>query len=133
MVSEAQAGQARRKAESKMLTECLIESGEFTGGVWDEAALAYTEKIPLASYGGKCEWLAAGTSPREVDAAGQIVTLQSPLLKLPVEGSSSVKVGQSGRITANPLDPSLVGTRFRIAGDRNQTFSATRRFPVEVS
>lgn len=132
MRAERMLMRGRALAESLMPTECVIDSDEFTGGVWDEDLLDYTPRVPLPSYEGKCEWMAAGTTPREVDAAGQIVIVQSPELKLPVNGSERVLSGQMGRITANPLDPSLVGTEFRVAGNHSQSFGTTRRFPVEV-
>lgn len=122
----------RAAAEANMISECVIDSGEFTGGVWDEDLLDYTPKVPLPAYDGICEWKAATTSPREVDAAGQSVILQSPLLKLPVAASSLVAPGQEGTLTKNPLDPSLVGTKFRVSGDHGQTYGTSRRLTVEV-
>lgn len=133
MSAESTTFAGRAIAESLMVATCRIDSGEFTGGVWDEDILDYTPKVPVPSYEGRCEWKAAGTSPREVDAAGQILIVQSPMLKLPVEGSELVKPGQMGVIIDNPLDSSLVGTKFRISGNHTQTFGTARRFPVEVS
>lgn len=123
----------REQAESKMISECVIDSGEFTGGVWNEEILDYTPKVPLPSYEGICEWKAAGTAPRSVDAAGQILLIQAPTLKLPVEGSENVRPGQTGRITSNPNDRSLEGTEFIIDGNHSQTYSTARRLPVKVS
>lgn len=70
--------------------------------------------------------------PRDTDVIGQRIVEQSPIVSLPLATSASVHVDDEGEVTANPLDPGLVGFRFRIAGLHEQTHATARRFPVEV-
>lgn len=84
-------------------------------------------------YTGKCRLRFDFARVTEVQAAGQTVSDQRPVLSLPVLTSGDVLTNDVAEITANPLDPSLVGKKFRIAGVHAQSQATARRFPVEVS
>jgi hypothetical protein len=80
------------------------------------------------------------SQPRDVDAAGQRLAEQRPVVSMPIGTDSRIVTGSSaavavndvGEVLTNPNDPSIVGVRFRIAGTHDQTFSTARRLPVEV-
>lgn len=125
----------RAQAESMMQDRCVVERVT-AGTVLDEVTGEYTP-VTVRVYpvgvaaDGPCQFKAANTAVRDVEAAGQLLVEQSATLKLPVAGSEVVREGDVVTITASRFDPQLVGVRVRVAGSHHQTFATARRFPVE--
>lgn len=119
----------RRQAEALMSSTCTIT--RVTGRVLSESTGQYTDTTTVV-YSGKCELRFDSSVLNEVDGQARIATEQAPLLKLPVDGSAGVKVGDSGTLTAHPLDSGMVGLKFRVAGVHSKTRATARRLPLEV-
>lgn len=96
-----------------------------TGAVTDTTETVYT---------GKCRIRYRNQTVNPADSAAQVLTVQQLELSIPVNGTGSgdVLVDQVATIDTNPLDASMVGKTFRIAGVHAQTHATARRFPVEV-
>lgn len=92
------------------------------------------EDVPVTGviYSGKCRLRWPTATSAELNAGGQIMTVQTPELHLPVEASAAVEVGHLAVITANPLDPAIVGVHLRVRGMQFQTHATARRLQVEV-
>lgn len=130
-------------AEGRALAQALMDSTVRITRVTSKTPNRLTGKIDVTRaviYDGPARVRAPGSEPRDVDAAGQRFAEQTPTVSLPIaadsrvtEGSSAaVRVDDEGEITANDAAPGAVGTRFRIAGQHEQTHSTARRMPVEV-
>ncbi|MHB9004002.1 MAG: DUF6093 family protein [Coriobacteriia bacterium] len=119
----------RRQAEALMTSTCEIT--RVTGRTLSESTGQYTD-VTAVVYSGKCELRFDSAKLNEVDGQGQILVEQSPVVKLPVDGSADVKVGDVGTLTGHPLDSGLVGLTFRVAGLHSKTRATARRLPVEV-
>lgn len=65
------------------------------------------------------------------DDQGQMVTVQSAILSLPIATSSTVPIGTVFEITASQHDPGIVGRRCRVVGDHTQTDATARRLRVD--
>ena len=128
MIADGVTRMGRRQAEALMSSECEIS--EQTG----ETVNGDGEIVPVFTvvYSGKCKLRWPTATSAELNAGGQIMTVQTPELHLPVEGSGDVRVGHLATIIANPLDAALVGTRLRVRGVQFQTFATARRLQVEV-
>jgi hypothetical protein len=120
--------QGRVFTEAQMISTCVVRR---VVRVWDESSGEYTEQN-VDVYSGPCLFKFDTTVVREVDVQGQGLVEQQPLLKLPVTTSGDVRVDDIAVLTVNPLDPSWVGKRLRIAGVHGHTYATARRFPVEV-
>lgn len=120
----------RRHAEAQMISACIIR--RITGRVLNESTGQY-EDTWLTVYTGKCEFKFNHGSFEDIDAASQQMTQQRPILKVPVNGTANVEVGDVVELTAHPLDAGMVGQTFRIGGLHSKTFATSRRFPVEVT
>jgi len=83
-------------------------------------------------YEGPCEFKQGGTQAANVESAGQLLTAQDSILKLPVKGTENVEAGDVWECTANPLDEALVGLKATLKPGGAQTFATSRRFVVEV-
>lgn len=117
----------RRFAESRMLSTCAIT--RVTGKVLDETTGVYTPTVEPV-YTGKCHLQLA--TPRVFARASQdqLLTEQQPILKLPVDGTGGITVGDVATITNSPLDESQVGLTLKIAGVHSATYATARRLPV---
>lgn len=124
-------GMGRRQAEALMESTCTIRkvtgqsTNSSTGAVTDTTETVYT---------GKCRIRYRNQTVNPADSASQILTVQQLELSIPVtaSGSGNVLVDHVATIDTNPLDTSMVGKTFRIAGVHAQTHATARRFPVEV-
>jgi len=129
MTAESTILQGREMAESLMTSTCTI-------GVTEESVHPVTfETITTVietHYTGPCRLRFPGSTVSELDAGSQRITDQTAILSIPV-GNVTIRTDDGGEILTNPLDPSLVGTKFRISGDHSQTYATARRFPVEIT
>ena len=130
MSAESVIRQGRQFQESQFLSTCTISRRSGSPVLNEETGdYEYTSELV---YSGPCLLKFGQMQPRDLDAQGQLLTEQTPTLKLPVEGSENVNEDDTGVIDSNLLDAGLVGTTFRIAGLHAQTLATARRFPVEV-
>lgn len=127
MTIERHVQNGRRLAEQLMLT--TVEIGTETEG-YDPETGQPTIEIE-AVYTGKAKIRQQSVNATDQSAGGQGYSIQSFILSLPMEGSSEVGTDMAMKVTANPLDTSLVGRTFRIAGSSGQTIATARRFEIE--
>lgn len=88
-------------------------------------------------YDGPAELLFRDNSPRDIDASGQRLAEQQPLIKLPIEGAKAIDAARVrkddvGEVTACEHDPGSVGVSFRVTGIFAKSNATSRRLPVEV-
>ena len=121
----------RRQAEALMESTCTITKVA-TGSIDSETGLR--EQPTTAVYTGKCRLRLPSATAVDVDAAAQILARQTPEISIPVEavGSGDVRPDMIVTVTANPLDSSVVGQRFRVRGIQFQTHATARRLQVEL-
>jgi hypothetical protein len=121
----------RRQAEALMESTCTITK-QATGSV--DPTTALRTQTTATVYSGKCRLRFPTGAADDIDAAAQILARQTPTVSIPVEaaGSGDVRPDMILTITANPLDPSLVGIRFRVRGIQFQTHATARRLQVEL-
>ncbi|WP_147305307.1 DUF6093 family protein [Subtercola boreus] len=129
-IADGTLGMGRKLAQSLMPDTCDI-GFDTPGTVLDDATGGYGSTFTPV-YSGPCEYMAPHRLGSDVDAAGQILTDQNAILKLPVMTSLGVKKNMVAIITAARNDPALVGTRCRITGPFAGSYVTARRFPVEV-
>jgi hypothetical protein len=104
---------------------------------WDEATLSYTG-TPVTVYQGQCELKVQYRNPNAAYVPGQAESSQMGHLKLPVEtpadaigSSAAVDDGMDLEVIASATDPGLVGKKFKIRGQGNQSNVTTLRFVLE--
>lgn len=117
----------RRQAEALMESACVItRAGETTTDP------VTGEDVPTSTtiYTGKCRLKFPNAQATQVEAAGQLLATQFPVLSLPVDGSAGVLMDDVATVTS-PLDPDVTVVA-RIAGLHSQTHATARRFPLEV-
>jgi len=88
-------------------------------------------------YDGPAEVMFPDNAPRDVDAVGQRLAEQQPLVKLPLVGekaaaAASVRKDDEGTVTASEHDLGNVGVTFRVTGIFAKSNATSRRLPVEV-
>lgn len=88
-------------------------------------------------YTGPAELKFPDAQPHDVDAGGQRLAEQQPLVKLPITGpkastAAAIRKDDVGEVLANPDDPTIIGTTFRVTGIHAQSNATARRLPVEV-
>lgn len=126
----------RLQAEALMQDRCVVERVT-AGTVLDEETGEYLPTrvrvyppADSADLDGICQFNAANTAVRDVEAVGQLLVEQAATLKLPIATSLEVREGDVATITESRFDAQLVGVQIRIAGTHHQTFATARRFPV---
>lgn len=127
----------RAQAESLMVDRWVVEEvtpgtvlNEDTGEYEDTVVRVYpTPGSPDPDGPGK--FTAANTAVNDVDAAGQLLVVQSATLALPVVGSELVREGHVAQCVSSQNDPGMVGVRVRVEGPHHQTFATARRFRVK--
>jgi len=117
----------RAQAESMMLDTCTITRSVRT---WDEGTASWVD-APTTVYTGACEVKAENVQAAEADAQGQLLIVQSLILKLPVAASVDVAPGDVATLTVCRFDPQLVGKRLRVGASHHQSFATARRLPVK--
>lgn len=119
----------RAFAETRMTDRWVVE--EITaGGVLNEDTGEY-EGAVVGIYDGPGKFRAANTAALNVEAGGQLLTVQGATLALPVSTSAGVREGHMARCVASENDPALVGVKVRITGPARGTAITARRFRVE--
>jgi len=119
----------RTAAELRMVSACTIT--RVTGSSVDPATGAETPTVETI-YTGKCEVQFGDSLGHLTVLQGQQLAVQSPTLKLPIDGSAGVKTGDVATLTAHPLDVGKVGMVLKIVGDFTRDYATARRLQVEV-
>lgn len=124
----------RRAAEARMVDTCTIRRPDPNGNpVLDENTGQYLGPPPITVYSGKCEFQVSAVlaGAQNAEAAGDTVTVQDQLLKLPVEGdSASVRVDDTVTCDTSAHDPDLPGRRFRVDALHHESYATSRRLPI---
>lgn len=132
MTVERELMAGRREAEKLMVTQCKItRAGAGGEPVLDEETGDYIYPPSPTVYEGPCKIRRVGLSVRDVDAVGQLLTVQESILSLPIAGTDDVQVDDKLIVLSNPLDLALVGKQFRVKGTQEQTYATARRFAIE--
>jgi hypothetical protein len=118
----------RAQAESMMPDTCTI-TGEPTK-VWDEDTASWIE-TPNVKYTGVCEVKSENVQAAAVDQQGQLLVVQSLILKLPVDASTTVGAGDVAVLSSCVFDPQLVGKKLQIGAEHHQSYATARRLPVK--
>jgi hypothetical protein len=117
----------RREAERRMVTQCTIaRKGK---EVLNEETGDYETEMTVV-YSGRCKIRVSGLNVKEVDAAGQLLTVQQSILSLPMQ-AFDVRANDILSVVRNEYDDALGGMEFRIEGSFEQTFSTARRYSIE--
>lgn len=121
----------RKQAGLRMDSTCDIT--RVTGSHLDEATGKMVDTLTVI-YTGICRLRYISPRVFEVEAAGQMIAEQRPTLSIPVlaDGSGDVLANDMATITANLLDPAMVGVQCRIEARDSGTAATARRFLVEV-
>lgn len=127
MTLESTIRDGRRAAEKTMLTTVRIY---WTEEIFDNST-GQTVTVVHEIYAGKARIRKAAPAAQHVLNAGQFLALQELTLWLPFEGTDQVTSLHKATVTANPLDPQLVGAEFTILGAEGQTAAIARRFIIE--
>ena len=118
----------RVRAEALMESTCTISR---TSAILNEST-GKMEETTTVVYTGRCRLKLGGSQASQVEAAGQLLIAQDSILSLPVSTSGAVREDDVATITANQLDPALVGLKFRVKAGHSQTNATARRLPVEL-
>ena len=118
----------RREAEKLMKTTCTIARN---GGTTVDPDTLNDVTLWTPIYEGRCRIRRPGVSARDTATLGQVITVQDLILSLPVDAGSNVRTDDLVTVTANPLDPALIGVTFTIKGMHDETTATARRFPLE--
>lgn len=102
----------RAQTESLMLSTGTVS--RVVGMVDDGNGREVPQTQPV--YTGKARLVRPAVSPQQITAGGATFTVQRPQLQFPV-GSFQMRVGDVWTCTGNPLDPSLVGRRYRLTAE----------------
>jgi hypothetical protein len=98
--------------------------------VWDEDTASWIE-TPNVKYTGVCEVKSENVQADDVDQQGQLLVVQSLVLKLPVEASVAVAAGDVAVLSSCVFDPQLVGVKLRVGAAHHQSYATARRLPVK--
>ena len=119
----------REFLEGMMTSACTIS--RTSAPIFNESTGEYDATSTLV-YSGPCRLKQGNTQVSQVEAAGQLLISQDSILSLPVATSGAVREDDVATITANELDPALVGLKFRVKAGHSQTNATARRLPVEL-
>lgn len=92
------------------------------------------ETTSTVIYDGPCEFVAAGTVPRETTSAGRQVVEQGAQLRVPVDdpAAAGIQPGHVALVTLTSHTPTPAAIKVRVTAGHEQTFAVSRRLPVEV-
>lgn len=133
---------ARGRERALMLMTDTVKVTRPGAKTWDESTGTYTYP-PVTVYRGPGKLMmseAQGNVSRS-DVQGQILTMQQPVLKLPITAPAGDEVeGDPGAvftddecvIEASTMDGAQVGRVVKVTGLQLHSNATQRRFPVEV-
>lgn len=121
----------RAAAASLMQDACNVSRpGEPT---WNEEIGQHTPGVPVLVYAGKCQVQVPESVPGAPVAGEAEWAAAAVVVKVPVPGSESVKVGATVTITSAALDAGLVGQEYTVVGiPLAKTYATSRRLRCEA-
>lgn len=128
-------GMGRRFQRTQMTATVRIRRK--TGTTTRDPANGSITPVWETIYDGPAEVDFPDTRARDVDAAGQRLAEQQPLLKLPLDeehaaAAAAVRKDDEGEVLTSEHDDGSVGTTFRVTGIFAKSNATSRRLPVEV-
>jgi hypothetical protein len=132
MSTQAAVARGRAAAEARMKDAAQIGKWATTT---DPETLDDIQTMTAEHYSGGCRLRFPGNTVSDRNAGAQQYSVQDGVLSLPIALSGAVRTDDEGVITGvspDDGDPALVGRRFRISGEPNQSQATAARFPVEL-
>lgn len=122
----------RAAAESQMRDTCSITRAGTGTGPFNESTGQYDKPARTTVYTGKCRLqiksvIASGSN---ADAGDRTGTVQELELQLPVDGTSTVTIGDIAEVTSSAMDDSLIGGKFTITARHEKSQATARRLRV---
>lgn len=130
----------RAQAESLMIDTCTISRPGAGKGQFNEATGKYDAPARVTIYGpgvephrGKCQLViqSVTNASSSSNAGDRTAVVQGDVLKLPVDGTGTVSIGDVAKIVTSPTDPDLVDREFTVTGRRAMTHATARPLPVK--
>lgn len=118
----------RLAAERGMVDECTINRGGVS--TFNPDTGAYDPGAGAAVYSGKCRLQSGRTQSANPEAGGAVFTVER--LELQVPFGTAFMVGDIATYTTAPLNPALVGNKYRVTGLGEKTHGTSQRLAVEV-
>lgn len=131
---------ARKAAEDLMVDTCVITRAGEGKGEFNDATGQYDTPARVTVYGpdiephhGKCQLQiqSVTNSASSSNAGEREAVVQGDVLKLPVDGTGDVSIGDVAKIVSSAYDPSLVDREFTVSGRHAKSFASARRLPVQ--
>lgn len=117
-----------REASARRLTE-TVRAGYVTDGTDPVTGDAVQTVVAPYIYEGPAQVKYPGTAVSDVTGTGQVLAVQSVVVKLPV-GSPVVPEGAGFTVTASTVDSALVGRTYRVDGSPEAGQVTNHRYPV---
>lgn len=128
MGAESALLRGRAAAEALMVDACSISRGGVS--TFNPATGAYDPGAGTTVYSGKCRLQSGRTQAANPEAGGAVFTVERLELQLPF--GTVFMVGDVAAYTASPLNPALVGNKYRVTGLGEKTHGTSQRLTVEV-
>lgn len=130
---------ARGRVAALQLMTDTVKVTRVTGESWDEGTGTSVPTLAVVYQGpGKFMMSEAQGSVARSEVQGQVLTLQQPVLKLPIDAPEGAE-GDPGAVGTDDecmvlasLDSSLTGRVVRVTGEQVHTNATQRRFPAEI-
>lgn len=130
-VSQGLARMGQRQAEALMESVCVITR---RGVPVTDHATGQATTPETVIYTGKCRLRFPFVRPQQALVDGQVIERARGILSLPISdpATADVHTNDVATITANTVDPGIVGLTVRVEGVFLETHPTSRRVPVEV-
>lgn len=112
-----------------MVDSCVITRGT-TGTVYDAESDSYTTTAGATVYTGPCRVKPRDNMDRQVDAAGETVTLWPYVVSVPMS-ATGIELDDTVTVTAASLDPDLLGLVLRVRTSPVGSHLTARRLGCE--
>lgn len=118
----------RAHAESMMRDTCTVERHTGNGRVWDELTGTYSDPEPVTIYSGRCRVRARDAQDQSLTVGEAAWSVTDVVVSLPLSAPAPPVDAVVTITTIGPLsDPSLLGSRFSVAGSLSKSSLPTAR------
>jgi len=118
----------RAHAESMMCDTCTVERHTGNGRVWDELTGTYSDPEPVTIYSGRCRVRARDAQDQSLTVGEAAWSVTDVVVSLPLSAPAPPVDAVVTITTIGPLsDPSLLGSRFSVAGSLSKSSQPTAR------
>ena len=121
----------RAEAESMMRDACTVSRASDAPPVFNDETGLYEPATGSTVYSGRCQVQLVDVLPQVAVSGEADVSSQRAIVKLPVDGSEGVKIGDVVVITAATLDADLLGRSYVVRGLHHKSFATARRLQCE--